>query len=270
MTAVTDASFRAPAPRLRRFVQSYVGYRMSGHPAGTHIGMPSPYLTVIITIGEPLHMARASVAAQDATDWPSLASGISPVPCLIGHDGNQHGIQLAVTPLGARALFGLPTAALGGWLVDLDELLGADAREIRERVAGQDDWASRFDILDEVFERRADDYVMDPVLVHAWSRLVGAGGQARVGDLADEIGWSRRHLTDKFAAEFGVTPKDSARIARFATSHDMLRRAEIPRLADVAASCGYYDQAHMAREWRDLAGVPPSVWRAREVLRVPV
>lgn len=265
MTAVTDTAFGTPAPRLRRYVRSYVGYRMSGHLPGTHIGMPSPYLTVIITIGEPLHMAKGSVAEQDATEWSTLASGISPVPCLIGHDGSQHGIQLALNPLGARALFGLPTAALGGWLVALDEILGADAREIRERVAAEDDWPSRFAVLDEVFERRADDYAMDPSLEHAWARLVGAGGRERVGDVADEIGWSRRHLTNKFAAEFGVTPKDSARIARFAASHDQLRRAEIPPLADVAVACGYYDQAHMAREWRELAGVPPSVWRANEV-----
>ena len=152
---------------------------------------------------------------QDATDWPSLASGISPVPCIIGHDGNQHGIQLALTPLGARALFGLPTAALGGWLIDLDDLLGPDAREIRDRVAEHDDWTARFAVLDEVFERRADDYAMDPSLEHAWARLVEAGGRERVGTVADEIGWSRRHLVNKFVAEFGVTPKDSARIARF-------------------------------------------------------
>ena len=34
--------------------------------------------------------------------------------------------------------------------------------------------------------------------------------------------------------------------------------------ADLAAECGFYDQAHLAREFRALAGCPPSVWLAEE------
>jgi AraC-like DNA-binding protein len=39
------------------------------------------------------------------------------------------------------------------------------------------------------------------------------------------------------------------------------------RLADLAADCGYFDQAHLAREFRALAGCPPSQWLAEEVSR---
>ena len=120
-------------------------------------------------------------------------------------------------------------------------------------------------MLDDVFSRRADEFAMDPGLERAWGLLVGGGGRSRVADVADDVGWSRRHLVNKFAAEFGVTPKDSARIARFSASHAILRRTEIPSLAEIAVDCGYYDQAHMAREWRELAGMAPSVWRAKEV-----
>jgi AraC-like DNA-binding protein len=265
VTGISEGSFRLAAPRLRQFVRGYSGYRLQGFAPGEHVGMPSPYLTVIITIGDPLDISRAVERPQDRSRWHTLASGIASVPCTISHDGNQHGIQAAFTPLGARAIFGVPTAALGGWMVELDELIGADARELRERVALHDDWPSRFDVLDEIFLRRADDYVMDPALERAWGLLVGSGGGNRVAEVATDVGWSRRHLVNKFSAEFGVTPKDSARIARFSVAHEMLRQTEIPPLAEVAARCGYYDQAHMARDWRDLAGMAPSVWRAAEV-----
>lgn len=124
MSGLTDGASGLPSPRLRPYIRSYSGYRLSGFAPGTHIGMPSPYLTVIITIGEPLEVSEASHPDQRAGRWSSLASGISATPCTIVHDGNQHGVQLALTPIGARALFGIPTAAIGAWMVDLDDVLG--------------------------------------------------------------------------------------------------------------------------------------------------
>lgn len=265
MGSISDGAFQLPEPRLRPYIRSYVGYHLAGFPPGEHIGMPSPFLTVIITIGDQLHIGAASQPEQASTSWDTLAAGITPAPCTITHDGNQHGIQLALTPLGSRALFGMPTAALGSWMVGLDEVLGADAREIRERVAAVDEWELRFQVLDEVLGRKVDEYRLHPALEQAWRLLVGSGGSKRVADVADEVGWSRRHLVNRFVGEFGVTPKDSARIARFARSHQLLKQVELPSLAELAIECGYYDQAHMARDWRELAGMSPSRWRANEV-----
>nr|WP_245207882.1 helix-turn-helix domain-containing protein [Rhodococcus gordoniae] len=83
--------------------------------------------------------------------------------------------------------------------------------------------------------------------------------------VADELGWSRRHLTNRCTAEFGLSPKEVARVARFDRSRKMLRADPTRRLADIAVVCGFYDQAHLARDWRDLAGVPPSRWLEDEV-----
>ncbi len=265
MSGLTDGASGLPSPRLQPYIRSYSGYRLSGFAPGTHIGMPSPYLTVIITIGEPIEIGEASHPEQQSGRWSSLASGISATPCTIVHDGNQHGVQLSLTPIGARALFGIPTAAIGAWMVDLDDVLGADARELRDRISVLEDWEARFAVLDEVLGRRVADVSLDPALDRAWDLLVGSAGRKRVAEVADDVGWSRRHLVNRFTSEFGVTPKDSARIARFSAAHSILRRPRIPALAEVAAVCGYYDQAHMARDWRELAGMSPSRWRADEV-----
>jgi transcriptional regulator GlxA family with amidase domain len=86
-----------------------------------------------------------------------------------------------------------------------------------------------------------------------------------VEDVAREVGYSHRHLRERFMTEFGLTPKQAARVARFHRSRLALQ-TNTPSLAAVAAACGFYDQAHMAREWNDLAGVPPSRWLADEDL----
>lgn len=256
-----DGARRVPNARLRGFVAPYDGYRLSGFEPGCHVGMPSPYLTVVLAIGEKLEISQSP--RQGACAFESLASGISTEPVTIVHDGNQHGIQLSLTPAGARALLGIPTAALGDWMVDLPEVL-PHAGELMDRIEAACTWSERFDVVDEILGRCPSEKQMDPTLTEAWRRLAGSGGSARVGDVAAQVGWSRRHLINRFTAEFGITPKDSVRIARFHRSHRLLRRQVVGRLSDVAAECGYYDQAHMARDWRDLAGVSPSQWRRDE------
>nr|WP_296778240.1 AraC family transcriptional regulator [Rhodococcus sp. (in: high G+C Gram-positive bacteria)] len=223
--------------------------------------MPSPNLTVIVSIDSRLEIADSP--RQGACSFGTLASGISAEPVTIAHDGNQHGIQLSFTPAGARALFGIPASALGDWMVDLAEVL-PDAAELADRVASRPDWNSRFDVVDEILGRCLREQEVEPTLSEAWRQLVENRGSVRVAEVARDIGWSRRHLINRYTAEFGVTPKDSARIARFHRSHQLVRRATMPRLSDVATTCGYYDQAHMARDWRDLAGASPTQWRREE------
>jgi AraC-like DNA-binding protein len=93
-----------------------------------------------------------------------------------------------------------------------------------------------------------------------------------VADLAAETGWSARHLGEQFRAETGLSPKAGARVVRFDRARRRLLRqqAEGGRvvLAELATECGYYDQAHMAREFRDLAGCPPSALLAEELRNV--
>ncbi len=262
----SDGIRRLPAPPLRPYIRWYEGYRLEGFPAGTHLGLPSPDLTVVLTLGAPVDIASAAAPGQAPGRFTTLASGLATAAVEIAHDGNQHGIQLAVTPAGARALFDVPTAALGAWIVELDDVL-TDTDRLLDGITAASTWQGRFDVLDRILVRRlaaAHTTVVDRSLDRAWSLLVHGRGTA-VRDVASDVGWSRRRLTSRFTAEFGVAPKDASRIARFDRSRLLLAGAPGRRLADVAVAAGYYDQAHLAREWRALAGVPPSRWLADEV-----
>ncbi|EME21383.1 helix-turn-helix domain-containing protein [Rhodococcus triatomae] len=263
MTGVSQGARALPAPPLRSFLGPYAGYRLSGYPPGVHLGMPAPELTVVVSLDSPLAVTATAHPEQPAGAWGALASGLATSAVTIAHDGTQHGVQLALTPAGSRALLGAPAGALGAWIVDLRDVLGPDARELTERIAAEPGWPGRFAILDEVLLRRAVDDAVDRNLARAWQRLTSPGAP-RVADVAREIGWSRRHLVGRFTAEFGVGPKDAMRVARFHRSKGLQQLCPSMTLADVAARCGFYDQAHLAREWRALAGVPPSRWRADE------
>ena len=91
-------------------------------------------------------------------------------------------------------------------------------------------------------------------------------GTVDIRSLAVEVGWSRRHLAEQFRAEIGLPPKAVARVLRFERSKELLRRpGRRLALAEVAGAAGYYDQAHLNRDWRDIAGCSPTTWMAEEL-----
>lgn len=263
----TDAAVGRPADHLVALVRSYIGYRYEGFAPGSHLGLPSRDLTIVISLGDPIHLAAMPDGNWASASFAALVGGLHTKPAVIAHDGNQYGVQLELTPAGARSLLGLPAAALRGAVIGLEELLGSDAFELAERMAAAPAWSDRFAVLDRVLTRRigrSDAPARD--LAHAWRCVVASGGTTQVSAIAAEVGWSRRHLGERFAREYGLTLKETARVVRFERSKRLIERGGSSTLADVAAACGFYDQAHLAREWRDLAGCPPSAWLVAEEL----
>jgi AraC-like DNA-binding protein len=262
-----DSAIGRPSARLAPFVRDYVGYHYEGIGTGTHLGMPSRHVTVVISLDRPTQMLRMPEPRQAPADFAALAGGLHTRAAVIGFQDSMCGVQLALTPAGARSLLGLPAGALGPTVVDLDTLLGPAATELVERMRAAVTWPDRFAVLDEVLSRGIGRRSgAAPELDHAWQRLTRGDGAVRIDDLAREVGWSRRHFSERFAAEYGLTPKEAARVMRFERSKLLLQRPGRPTLAAVATMSGYYDQAHMARDWNRFLGCPPSAWLAAEEL----
>ena len=257
---------------LRGLVAGYSGYREAGVPAQRHRGLPSPYLTLIFTLDDPLHVAQHPDRSAPAASFEALVGGLHTTPAIITHDGRQSGVQVALSPLGARALFGLPAGELAGHDLPADAVLGRCAEQVRERLLAAADWPARFAAVDELLRDRASRAASpDPAaqVSRAWQRLIGSGGRIRVAQLAAEVGWGTRYLHRRFTAEVGLTPKEAARVVRFDRARrELARRAAAgpgrPVLAAVACDTGYYDQAHLAREFTELAGCAPSRWLAEQ------
>ena len=218
-------------------------------------------------------MAAHPDPQQPPGAFATLVGGLHTTPALITHDGRQSGIQLGLTPLGARALLGLPAGELANIDVSGSDLLGAVAGEWHERLRAAAGWPERFAALDDMLSSHARfDAAVGAEFAHAWRRLLSTGGRVSMADLAGEVGWSARHLGGRFQAETGLAPKAAARVIRFDRARRLLQRrlaaGQPSALADLAVACGYYDQAHLAREFRSLAGCPPSQWLAEEFRNV--
>jgi AraC-like DNA-binding protein len=282
VAGVVDEHHRyRPGEPLRRYVAWYTGYRQRGIPPATHRGLPSPYLTLIFTLDEPLTVEAHPDPGQPPGEFGTLLGGLHSAPAMIRHAGAQSGIQLALKPPGVRALLGLPAGQLADLDVPAEAVLGRVGTELRDRVRGASGWLERFAVLDEILLRqllagRDGAAAVAPEVLWSWRQLLRAGGSVRVADLAAGTGWSGRHLASRFRAEIGLTPKAAARVVRFDRARRRLAEHAGTgayqdgryQLAGLAADMGYFDQAHLAREFRALAGVPPSQWLAEEFRNV--
>ena len=264
---IAESFARAPMPVLRPYIEQYIAYRFEGFPAGIHRGLPSRHLTFIISLGDPIHLAAMPGAEGSIGSYEGVVSGLHPGPAIIRHGSNEVGICAEVTPLGARALFGVPAGALASSVVEPHEVLGRAAIALADRLSSAASWNDRFRILDEVLTRSLKERREPPAeIAFAWRSLVAAAGNLPVRTITEEIGWSRRHFSERFRSEVGVPPKVAARMVRFERARRALESSGRPRLADVAAMCGYFDQAHLTRDFNQFAGCSPTAWMMGEDL----
>lgn len=269
LDVVDEAVRGVPAPPLRGLVAWYSGYRQRGVPPARHRGLPSPYLTLILTLDEPLRIAAHPDPAAAPGEYTTVLGGLHTAPAIIDIPGRQSGVQIALGPLGARLLVGLPAGALAGADLAAEDVMGPSVAEAHERLRAAVDWPGRFAVIDEWLLGRARQAAAagpPPEIRHAWRLLLDSGGGIGVAALAAEVGWSDRRLRERFGAEVGLSPKAAARVIRFDRARRGLAAHPVPagRLSALAAEHGYFDQAHMDREFRALAGCPPTGWLAEE------
>ena len=245
-------------PGLEGLVAGIQGYAHRLDPRAVHHGVPSRTATVVISFDDPIDVSWLDGSGR-VRRW-LLASGMHTAPALIRTHGMQHGIHLSLTPAGCRALLGVPIGALTHLLADHADLPlgGPEHLHARMSVAG---WAERFRLLERHLLRVAgrSHCGIPPDLAYAWTLLDEGCGRVRVAELAETLGWSRRHLVNRFTAEFGMPPRDVARLHRFAAAQ-AYARTDLP-WGEVAHRAGYADQAHLSREFRALAGRTPTAWR---------
>jgi AraC-like DNA-binding protein len=191
--------------------------------------------------------------------------GLGDLFAITEHEGRQRGVQVDLTPTGARRFFDMPLSKFAGEIAALRDLLPAEHPTLVEQLEASPDWASRLDLVEELLAQRIFGARVDTARVDwAVARIESSGGALDVGSLARELGHSRKHLIALFRDQVGVPPKLLARLVRF---ERVVRQArgDVPiPWAELAIAHGYCDQAHLARDVRRFTGLTPTEARASQ------
>lgn len=150
-------------------------------------------------------------------------------------------LGVRLKPWGARALLQAPQQSLAGRITPVDDLL----RGLPDRISRIEAYLAR---LCETRER-------DLLIEHSAASISARGGQVDLGRFAAAAGIGIRQWERRFLDAVGLPPKTFCRIQRFQRVFREL--SDQKNWADTALQCGYYDQAHLIRDFQDLAGDTP-------------
>ncbi|TDW77403.1 helix-turn-helix domain-containing protein [Kribbella pratensis] len=241
------------------------GVRMAGFrhraPAFVDIAMVAhPSVTLIVDLSDDEGLIYdAAGRSQKGSAFVGLLPGDVHAAGTLGEC-----LQVRLSPVVAARAFG-PAAGLTGTVAPFAEVWGRGAERFEDRLRAAASWDERFAIVVEVLGRRLNTSV-DAEVAHIWQRTLAGQGRLRVDGLADEVGWSRKRLWERFRSQLGITPKRAAQLVRFDHAAHLLAAGEA--IATVAAESGYVDQSHLHREVGAFAGTTPAVVAAAPWLAI--
>lgn len=244
-----------PSPALASVVERY--WILEGEDcAEPQPIVPDGRVEIVFHFGDRFerHHPDGRVERQD----PALLVGQILAPIRIACPGRAGVAAIRLRPAAARAVAGCAAAELTGRTIDLDAVAGPTGT-VRERLALAADDAARVRLLDAWVARRLRAEPAREVAA-AVGAILAAPAAVSLPIVAARAGIGVRQLERRFLADVGMPPKTFARIARLQAA--LAQIAAGAALADAAHACGYFDQAHMARDFARLAETSPAAWSA--------
>lgn len=263
-----------PTPPLDRFVELVTYYAGFQPDHSKERLLPDGAVEIIVDLTEAPKRTfdrehlTPSVAYRDA--W---ISGMRRSWIVIEAAPGSSMVVIRFRPGGAYPFLGFGVEGIADVVEQLDDVVGPAAPSLRDRILEASTTEARMAAVEAwLLERARGRLEASPVIEHLTNRLFTPGG-VRIADVVEEVGFSQRHVRSLFRKWVGLPPKQYGRIRRFqqligelasrsrvdpiTAGHLRGRPIEEPDWTDLALAHGYYDQAHLANEFREFSGLTP-------------
>ncbi|MFC9433803.1 helix-turn-helix domain-containing protein [Nocardia sp. NPDC057030] len=252
-----------PGPPLDRFIDDI--YCLTGVPSHRRMVVPPmPSAHLFINLGDPARLWDSDASVPSAVFADGWFMGVWTRRFLFEYPERVRLVGVHFKPWGISPFVDLPVCELRDRWVPVDGVWQRSVERIRNQIG---DLASPAETLRaveaELRARLAEGPSRGLELVQqVGGRLASSCGGISVGALSDAAGVSGNHLATQFKSHVGVTPKQVARIYRFAR---LILSVDVRRPVDwsaLAHTVGYFDQAHFSREFKDFTGRTPTDYLA--------
>lgn len=164
-------------------------------------------------------------------------------------------------PGGLSIFINPPAFELTDQCTDLEGITGVVSKNLIEQIGNSLKISDIVEILDHFFQGRCRIHSFAEDCIHqALGIMTARAGNIRIKDVVALTGLSRRQFERRFLSRVGITPKRFCRIKRFYSVLSYHSRFPNSEWADIAATCGYSDQAHLIRECKFFSGKSPTVY----------
>ena len=145
-------------------------------------------------------------------------------------------------------------------VVPAEQVFGEEILDLREKLYSVETPAEKYKLAEQYLSDRFDqDYLPDESIYKAIDRIKCDPEfmDTTLMQIIDKSGFSKKHFIDLFKKSVGVTPKYFQRILRFNCIIPKVQQEEEISWPQISAECGFYDQAHFIREFRQFSGYNP-------------
>lgn len=164
------------------------------------------------------------------------------------------------SPYALPSLLSLPADELSNQNVEISLLLGKQGVELKDKMVSAQSKYDRLSIINTFLEKQLASISShyNPVIPSV-KHIINNNGLVAINGLAENYAVSQRQFERNFKSATGFSPKMFSRIVRFENAISMLGKRDV-KLTEVAFECGYYDQSHFIRDFKEFTGHPPSAY----------
>ena len=232
-----------PCLEAGRFIERFWTLEVDGAPDVQRI-VPDGRSELILNFGAPFEAyCDGAWVLQPVWFFAGQITG----PLLIRPTGPARITGVRFRPEGAAQLFRLPMHELADRTPSLLDVAPSLASSFNEATLST---------IESSLCRQARSG--DPLVTEAVRLITERSGAQPIGALATHLNISVRQLERRFESRVGLPIKQFARMQRFQRVFGELE-SEQASWAETAIACGYYDQAHLIRDFREFAGQPPAL-----------
>jgi AraC-like DNA-binding protein len=250
--------FHVPSPPLNFYINCF--YSPNGSvPYPREKILPLPALDLKINFGGPLKVYDGHHAESFSTCAESWVVGLWNTYHIVDWPSDMQHIGVSFRPGGAYSFLRLPLSELHNQVVSLDAIWGHFADEIRERLYAAPTLQARFALLEQLLLARLQEAPHGLKIVqHAVAEIARYHGTLSIRVLSDRMDMSQKHLITQFRQMVGCTPKELARLFRFAHILDSIDPIQPVDWTLVAYQFCYHDQSHFIRDFKEFTGHTPN------------
>jgi AraC-like DNA-binding protein len=251
-----------PNPPLARFVERF--WYSSDAPSHQKMRIaPTGTMELVFNlVDDELGFYAANRPANCNVFSGAVFSGAHARPLFV--ETREHVIGVHFKPGGAFRFLGVPASEVADTHADVQAIWGRATQDLREQLCTAANPARRFRLLEEALLARLENAVEGHRAVRAALDIFERdAGESKTRDLAAHLGLSQRHFIKVFSDQVGVTPKQFGRVQRFQRSLNLARRNATPDWADIAVTCGYFDQSHFIHDFQTFSGLSPTEFHRR-------
>lgn len=219
--------------------------------------LPNGSVELIFNLGSPHKVLDPTDGTRATVFRESWIAGMQQAPLTIQAVRESNLVGVRFRPGGCQAFLGAPLTEITDQVIEARELFGPLVEQLRERVCRAPSAVERRRAIESTLLERIGSVAIDPLAERAVAMLTISAGRVRTSRVADLLGTTEKTLIARFSRTVGVRPKVFARIARLQAVIRAVSNQATPDWADVALSCGYFDQSHLINDFRRLSGTTP-------------